>query len=764
MVRLNHIALEPPIAAAPTDPPRVEDYADHLPMKFFSSQLVWVAALPFLPWEPELVVAPALPTFYLISLFALEALVVPLIADCRRLDRAALIEGFILKPKFIATLFRALRRASMQLSPMASAAVFHGRVRKIIDDLSDETVLELAPADLWATVSRGASAYAGSAKWFSSATWYRASQVPNGWAVLGLLFDLMGNRAHKNRHKDGDRVQVIAAVIGSAFDNSLNSLPLPASLIGNQVLAWFAQLQWPRTLYAPVDSVDQAAEELIRAVRYEASLPEAKSNILLEVFSRILHSCPHIQALVGLADATVCLPILQPLFKELGLPSNPTLEDYRRVDKKLNVSPSNLVQLVDEVGAEEDDLEQRVRLKVGAILQELDATARLDKHPNSASLIELTRPTVFEGGDERSLLFPTDCSKQSMHALRRSQAAAKVVQALEAELDSDEPSRNKVLGILLQSGISAFIRYALGTLKKLEVFDIMYQVEPYTLKYSGTTLKAEHLEPLGIYLGWHLTKHLHSKYPLLKSFRLGKECCKVLATGPWTDEDWEQRLLFDVDEWRMGRGDKIDLGFRRDKELWFSDENTISDLVEPFTQLMHGISYPEENDAENSPAAVFEEACAGFKFARKNPPSKKSIRDKARRGCLNAIRDACDTYLTFISSDSAVAEFPVTWLPASSECMSPLADAMASTDKFIEFAAHLPEVAEKLLGKEEPAEKISAKRGRLLDLDDDEEEEKPTKGQLLPLRPSLYVLNAAVTFISSVCDLRDSTMSRALRP
>ena len=72
------IELEPPVADAPSVPPVAADYADHLPLKFSSRSLVWVAALPFLAWVAELVVAPDMPTFYLLPMVALEALVLPL--------------------------------------------------------------------------------------------------------------------------------------------------------------------------------------------------------------------------------------------------------------------------------------------------------------------------------------------------------------------------------------------------------------------------------------------------------------------------------------------------------------------------------------------------------------------------------------------------------------------------------------------------------------------------------------------------------------
>ena len=732
------IELEPPVVDNPSVPPVAADYADHLPLKFSSKSLVWVSALPFLAWVAELVVAPDMPTFYLLPMVALEALLLPLCLGSNGLAEK-MLDTHMLNLRPILRILKALRKGGIQLSPMRSHRVFLDRARIIIRELDDLDVLKLQPNDLWQTVARHGN-YVGEARWFQHVSWIRVLQNPFVAAAAGKLLEFIGDRKSRDRSRDGSRAQVTMAIVGTAFDLSVKALPLPISMKGNQVLSWFTSLQWPRDLFVPVASADEAAEELVRAMRYEASNAEGRAEILAEVFERILDCCPNMQALRQQSEPSSALAIMQPMLKELGLPAAPKLEDYRLVDGKLSLSPANLLHLVQELGAEEPDFDARLRIKVRAVLKELTDSAQLDTRSKVTSVLTTPTDAAESAADQKFV----ECSVNSLHELRRSSAVKAVLSRVQLELDEEEPSRNKLLALCIQSRISALVRYAVGVIRKLDVFEIFHSLQPYMLRYSGSTLKEANLEPLCIYLGWMVTKHLHKKYPLLKTFRLGRACAKVLFAGPWTDEDWPQRLIYDVNDWRMGRGEHIDLDYRRPKEHWFSSESELIDFVEPWSVLMFAIGYPERDTGDNSAAAIFEQAAEGFKFARNNPPSQASVRMKARRGTLYSIRDACDAYMAFIGSDSAVAKFPQSWLPMSSECMTPLQDAMASTDRFIEFAAHIPEVADRILGQPslQPAEKqqpnpavAASKRPRAVELE--ELEEKPIK--LKKGFPSPYV-------------------------
>ena len=219
-----------------------------------------------------------------------------------------------------------------------------------------------------------------------------------------------------------------------------------------------------------------------------------------------------------------------------------------------------------ELGVYEPDFDAKLRIKVRAVLKELDDSAQLDTRSKITSVLTTSSDAAELAAKQKFV----ECSVNSLHELRRSSAVKAVLSKVQSELDEDEPSRNKLLALCIQSRISALVRYAVGVIRKLDVFEIFHSLGPYMLRYSGTTLKEANLEPLCIYLGWMLTKHLHKKYPLLKTFRLGKACTKVLFAGPWTDEDWPQRLIYDVNDWRMGRGEHIDLDYRRPEEQWFA--------------------------------------------------------------------------------------------------------------------------------------------------------------------------------------------------
>jgi hypothetical protein len=227
---------------------------------------------------------------------------------------------------------------------------------------------------------------------------------------------------------------------------------------------------------------------------------------------------------------------------------------------------------------------------------------------------------------------------------------------------------------------------------------------------------------------------------LLKSFAFSTKMVRVLFGESWDKEDWEQRLITDIDQWRMGLGDELDLDFRRDRSLWYTDESVLGDLVEPFTRLMEICGYPQHNTEDNSPLAVFEKAIDGFKFARHNPATSVSVRMKACRSVHEAIRDACQAFQSYLGSDSAVAEFPSLWLPADSSCSVRLDGAIASTDRFVvDFAANIPEIARKmLLGPSEPEDRRApTKRSpeARSELEEELTEAPPRKLQKTPVLP-----------------------------
>jgi hypothetical protein len=732
------IDLVSPTAEVPSVPPVAADYAEELPVKFSGSSLSWVSALPFLPWTPEAVAANAAPSFQTVPLFALEALMLPLISRADGLTDETL-ESQILTVKFIRQLLKALKKGGLPTHPMATAAEFVQQATVVVATLENDRVVTLMPTDLWDVIPRAANHFAGDARWFETVFWSWVAQVPSGWAACSVLFFLVGARSVRDRWRVGRRQQVLVSIIGAAYDARPGTVPLPEALKGNQVFAWFSQLLWPRSLmrvYGDV-TVATAVDELLRALRYQTASPADRSLVLMEVPDRILAVCPNLQKIAGLDcsrdAAALAFPIMQPLLTALELPTDAQLEHFRLVDDRLSAEPDGLIRLIDGMGQDSKD----VRPKVRVLLKELAETSRLDaSKKGSAELVELHDASSLSEREAGSTRFPKRCSKASLHALRRSIAAQALVNQLQEELAKETPDRSRILYLMLSSRLSGFVRYALGVFTALGVFDVEAKLEMYTC--NG--FKPEFLQPVAICLGHYVTVSLHQRYPLLKSFAFSTKMVRVLFGESWDKEDWEQRLITDIDQWRMGLGDELDLDFRRDRSLWYTDESVLGDLVEPFTRLMEICGYPQNNTEDNSPLAVFEKAIDGFKFARHNPATSVSVRMKACRSVHEAIRDACQAFQSYLGSDSAVAEFPSLWLPADSSCSVRLDGAIASTDRFVvDFAANIPEIARKmLLGPSEPEDRrASTKRTpeARSELEEELTEAPPRKLQKTPVLP-----------------------------
>ena len=126
------IELVPPpgvaIAAA-----AAANFDDELPVKFYGKERRWVTVLPFLSWEPELVAPPAEPSFFLISLFAIEALLVPLLFPAK-LAETILLDTHCVGVEFLAKLLRALKGCGLAMRPYFTQDLFLDAARIALEE------------------------------------------------------------------------------------------------------------------------------------------------------------------------------------------------------------------------------------------------------------------------------------------------------------------------------------------------------------------------------------------------------------------------------------------------------------------------------------------------------------------------------------------------------------------------------------------------------------------------------------------------------
>ena len=72
-------------------------------------------------------------------------------------------------------------------------------------------------------------------------------------------------------------------------------------------------------LFGEVDSIDEATEEVLRASRYECSSNSDRSEMLADVFDRVLQHCPRLLHIAGDATALESRDAIHLLLAPMGI-------------------------------------------------------------------------------------------------------------------------------------------------------------------------------------------------------------------------------------------------------------------------------------------------------------------------------------------------------------------------------------------------------------------------------------------------------------
>ena len=83
----------------------------------------------------------------------------------------------------------------------------------------------------------------------------------------------------------------VGQVLGATWASDVGSV-LPPELAANQIGLWFVALKFPLRLVLTPTSTTNAINEAIRIIRYERARPGSRSELLAEVFDRVLIRVP----------------------------------------------------------------------------------------------------------------------------------------------------------------------------------------------------------------------------------------------------------------------------------------------------------------------------------------------------------------------------------------------------------------------------------------------------------------------------------------
>ena len=727
------VAWAPPSvlpAPLPAGFPEIQHRDADLPVRFTGNDLKFVERLPFLPWRPELVAAGAAPTFQDVAAVEMAAVIASLL-DFSRLPADFMVEAATFKAARLGRLLRALWLYGSLDEAYADEASFLADALVAAQAVREQKLnfIWVQPSDFVSVEALGPG-YQRGARWIAQVP-YRAAQTPQQKDALVLLLRCVGPRYSSARANVAARFSTVATVIGGAH---LATYPaevqasLTPSVLGGQFLSWFATLKYPVPLRSTPREEQEALDVILRLVRYERSSPADRSGMLEEVFDRVLLCCPTLQMVTGKAAPSEACKALKPLFQELSMTSSPDLEDYRLLDARLSQGPTPLVGLLDGMA----DSAKQVHARVQVLVADLEKSGRKRK-----GVSEVRSEISVEDLPTGARAIPTSCSAASLESLRRDPKANKLVQELEQlhqKRVTDEVDDNTLFKLLMTCQIAAVVRWTVGGLTKLEEFDIFGELSQFRCNH----LRAKELTRLGIYLGFSVTHHLHGQYPILETFAFSGAFVLALLSSPWANIDFEQRLVHDVEQWRLGNQDEVRASpnYSRPRSQWYTNKDTLEDLVEPITLLFMALGYHTEHKlektaaADNSVAAVVHKVIEGLKFAKKNPYSAR-VRQNAVKLMFDALDHAHEKWSSFFGGDNAMAPFPRHWLPLQSKAANALDKSTRSADKALELEVDLGiQFASK---QEQTEERHSVKRG-VVDLDpspegEPREEERERKRQ-----------------------------------
>ena len=373
-------SLVPTNGANPFTP---ADFDIDLPLRFTRAEVIWRDHLPFLPWADELVARGARPSYYTISFFEIESLLLEFVdmtalvlcavrvmiidaALSAAVDAVFRIMNFMRINNFVdsqcssrAHFISIAHAAKLQLSPI-DIAVFTIRASEVCNFES----------------TRGA-AYGGTMGWLQEWTWARAQGREGCFNTTIWILSLLGPRASMVSRSAPSRLTSIAYAsrFGSAFIGAHTEFTFSSAEVASQLPGWVRTFKWPSELaIQPTDEEHWQApafSEFLRAYRFAQASPANKSMMVADVFDKVLAVLPSLASLAGEATPLQTYHAFRPLLKVFEISSDPLLSDWQTLDGRIIIS--SMLEIVVSMPPSAELLAQRVSM----LLDDERATLRV---------------------------------------------------------------------------------------------------------------------------------------------------------------------------------------------------------------------------------------------------------------------------------------------------------------------------------------------------------------------------------------------------
>ena len=268
------------------------------------------------------------------------------------------------------------------------------------------------------------------------------------------------------------------------------------------------------------------------------------------------------------------------------------------------------------------------------------------------------------------------------------------------ELSQDPQDRCAILKIGARSRISSIYKLTLGMLHSLDFGELYSPVIQLMSGHRIAKLKIGKCKSLARYLWREVFGWCFEEYPQMEDERFSESFAISFVSGHWNKIDFEQRLVLDANEAKLGP--IKDRDFNRAKAMWHQDEHLMRDVADPLTDLMQSIGFSSKIKRKHkkySFSGAIQLVLKGFQYARDHPTCASSVQVKSVRAFKTAMDDAADHYTDFITDPSPNAPFMANHIPTDSRYAHALERALKASNEVMALAANCDEFREVLAHK-----------------------------------------------------------------
>ena len=183
-------------------------------------------------------------------------------------------------------------------------------------------------------------------------------------------------------------------------------------------------------------------------------------------------------------------------------------------------------------------------------------------------------------------------------------------------------------------------------------------------------------------LGFHYTQ--------MENERISESFAISFVSGHWNRIDFEQRLVLDANEAKLGP--IKDRDFNRPKSIWH----------QALADLMHSIGFNSKMKGKHMKfcfSCAIQLVLKGFQYGRDHPTCAKSVQVKSVRAFKTAMEDTADHYIDFITDPSPSAPFMEHHIPTDARYAHALRRALKASNEVMALAADCDEFREVLAHK-----------------------------------------------------------------